>query len=123
MNAVLNTPQTARITLYYREGSSDKGYHAVIEPQGAGFVVNFAYGRRGSTMNTGTKTESSAGGSVRIRSAPTPKPFGAGHPLSHCAGLNASRPFPLGKEMDWLRTCSGARWRVLPVTDAGAELS
>ena len=57
MNAVLTTPQTAGITLYYREGSSDKVYHAVIEPQGEGFVVNIAYGRRGSTMNTGTKTQ------------------------------------------------------------------
>jgi bifunctional non-homologous end joining protein LigD len=43
--------------LYYREGSSDKVYHAVIEPQGEGFVVNIAYGRRGSTMSTGTKTQ------------------------------------------------------------------
>ena len=58
MNAVLTTPQTVGITLYYREGSSDKVYHAVIEPQGEGFVVNFAYGRRGSTMSTGTKTSS-----------------------------------------------------------------
>ena len=57
MDTVLNTPQTERVTLYYREGSSDKVYHAVIEPQGEGFVVNFAYGRRGSTMNTGTKTQ------------------------------------------------------------------
>jgi hypothetical protein len=57
MNAVLNTPQTARITLYYREGSSDKVYQVSIEPQGEGFVVNFAYGRRGSTMNTRTKVD------------------------------------------------------------------
>ena len=57
MNAVLTAPQTQRITLYYREGSSDKVYQASIEPQGEGFVVNFAYGRRGSTMNTGTKTQ------------------------------------------------------------------
>ena len=57
MNAVLNTAQTERITLYYREGSSDKVYQASIEPQGEGFVVNFAYGRRGATMNTGTKTQ------------------------------------------------------------------
>jgi bifunctional non-homologous end joining protein LigD len=57
MNAVINTPQTERITLYYREGSSEKVYHAVIEPQGEGFVANIAYGRRGSTMNTGTKTQ------------------------------------------------------------------
>ncbi|MEI6036215.1 MAG: WGR domain-containing protein, partial [Verrucomicrobiae bacterium] len=45
-------------TLYFREGSSDKVYRAAIEPQGAGYVVNFAYGRRGSTLNTGTKTSS-----------------------------------------------------------------
>lgn len=44
------------VSLYYREGSSDKEYHARIEPAGPRFVVNFAYGRRGSTLNTGTKT-------------------------------------------------------------------
>jgi len=43
-------------TLYYREGSSDKVYKCGIEQAGERFVVNFAYGRRGSTMNTGTKT-------------------------------------------------------------------
>ena len=43
-------------TLYYREGTSDKVYHAAIEAKDGGFVVNFAYGRRGSTMSTGTKT-------------------------------------------------------------------
>jgi bifunctional non-homologous end joining protein LigD len=53
----MNTTQTERITLYYREGSSDKLYQASIEPQGDLFVVNFAYGRRGSTMNTGTKSQ------------------------------------------------------------------
>ena len=47
------------ITLYYRDGRSDKVYQASIEPKESGFVVNFAYGRRGSTMNTGTKTQSS----------------------------------------------------------------
>ncbi|MGO8931212.1 MAG: hypothetical protein ACLQU3_30525 [Limisphaerales bacterium] len=31
-------------------------HQASIEPQGELFVVNFAYGRRGSTMNTGIKT-------------------------------------------------------------------
>ena len=44
------------ITLYYRGGSSDKVYQATIEPKGEQFVVNFAYGRRGSTLQTGTKT-------------------------------------------------------------------
>lgn len=51
----MNTPTT---TLYYREGNSDKVYQAAIEPQGDGFTVNFAYGRRGSAMNTGSKTPS-----------------------------------------------------------------
>jgi len=45
-----------RTSLYYREGSSDKTYQCAIEAAGPRFVVNFAYGRRGSTLNTGTKT-------------------------------------------------------------------
>jgi bifunctional non-homologous end joining protein LigD len=53
----MNMTQTERITLYYREGSSDKVYQASIEPQGELFLVNFAYGRRASTMTTGTKTQ------------------------------------------------------------------
>ena len=44
-------------TLYFKEGSADKVYQATIEPNGSGFVVNFAFGRRGSTLNTGTKTQ------------------------------------------------------------------
>jgi len=43
-------------TLYFKEGSSDKVYRAAIEASDGGFVVNFAYGRRGSTLATGTKT-------------------------------------------------------------------
>ena len=54
MNAVIEAPE--RVSLYYREGSSDKVYRAAIEPAGNQFVVNFAYGRRGSTLTTGTKT-------------------------------------------------------------------
>ena len=45
-------------TMYYREGTSDKVYQASIEPSGELFVVNFAFGRRGSTLSTGTKTMS-----------------------------------------------------------------
>ncbi|MCY3019409.1 MAG: WGR domain-containing protein [Planctomycetota bacterium] len=45
-------------TLYFREGTSDKVYRAVLEEKTGGFVVNFAFGRRGSTMQTGTKTAS-----------------------------------------------------------------
>ena len=52
----LEQPKLENITLYYREGGSDKVYQCAIEPAGERFVVNFAYGRRGSTLNTGTKT-------------------------------------------------------------------
>ena len=47
---------TRNATLYYCAGGSNKIYQAAIEPSGTGFVVNFAYGRRGSTMTTGCKT-------------------------------------------------------------------
>lgn len=46
------------ITLYYREAASDKVYSVILEEKDGGFVVNFAFGRRGSTMQTGTKTNS-----------------------------------------------------------------
>jgi bifunctional non-homologous end joining protein LigD len=43
-------------TLYYRQGNSDKIYQAAVSEQDGGYVVNFAFGRRGSTLQTGTKT-------------------------------------------------------------------
>jgi len=48
--------ETEKVTLYYRQGASDKVYHVAIEPSGEGFVVTFAFGRRGSTLQTGAKT-------------------------------------------------------------------
>ena len=45
--------------LYYRQGNSDKVYQAAIEPAplpGDGHIVTYAYGRRGQTLTTGTKT-------------------------------------------------------------------
>ncbi len=53
MQTLTELPTT---TLYYKEGSSDKVYQCQIETAGERFVVNFAYGRRGGTLNTGTKT-------------------------------------------------------------------
>lgn len=44
--------------LYFKAGSSDKVYHATIENVDGGYVVNFAYGRRGSALKSGTKTNS-----------------------------------------------------------------
>lgn len=45
------------ITLYFREGPSDKVYQASISPKDDGYHVYFAYGRRGSTLSTGSKTQ------------------------------------------------------------------
>lgn len=47
------------ISLHFQQGASDKVYHVQIETAGAGgYVVNFQYGRRGSTLQSGTKTTS-----------------------------------------------------------------
>lgn len=43
------------INLYYCEGSSDKEYHAQVVEVAGGYNVTFQYGRRGSTLQTGTK--------------------------------------------------------------------
>lgn len=42
--------------LYFQEGSSDKVYKITVEKKDNGYVVNFAYGRRGNALTTGTKT-------------------------------------------------------------------
>jgi bifunctional non-homologous end joining protein LigD len=52
----MNIPTIQSTSLYFREGNSDKEYHTAIEPSGEGYIVTFAYGRRGNTLTTGTKT-------------------------------------------------------------------
>jgi bifunctional non-homologous end joining protein LigD len=44
-------------SLYFTNGSSDKEYHANIEASGDGYTVTFRYGRRGTSLTTGTKTQ------------------------------------------------------------------
>ena len=44
------------INLEFKEGSSDKVYQAELTQEASGWVVNFAYGRRGSSLTTGCKT-------------------------------------------------------------------
>jgi bifunctional non-homologous end joining protein LigD len=51
-----NTPPSQSISLYYRDGNSDKVYHVQRVDLEGGSVVNFQYGRRGFTLQTGTKT-------------------------------------------------------------------
>ena len=43
------------ITLYYKDNVSDKVYQVSVDACAGGYDVNFAYGRRGSTLNTGKK--------------------------------------------------------------------
>lgn len=50
------TPKiTCRADLEFRSGGSDKVYHIWIENVGANHTVKFKYGRRGATLNEGTK--------------------------------------------------------------------
>lgn len=51
-----STTSLQSASLHFREGNSDKVYHAAIEPKGEGYLVTFAYGRHGNTLTTGTKT-------------------------------------------------------------------
>ena len=56
-SAAPDTLSLDSITLYYRNGSSDKVYKADIVPAGNDlYTVSFAFGRRGTTLQTGTKT-------------------------------------------------------------------
>ncbi|MFA4919854.1 MAG: WGR domain-containing protein, partial [Thermodesulfovibrionales bacterium] len=43
--------------LHCSNGNSDKVYHTTIEQKDGGYVVLFAYGRRGDTLTRGTKTQ------------------------------------------------------------------
>lgn len=58
MKAELIAMKSENITLYFRNASSDKVYQAVLKEQAEGYVVEFAFGRRGSTLQAGTKTQS-----------------------------------------------------------------
>lgn len=49
--------QNEFVTLYYQGGGSDKVYQASLEgTNNGGFMVNFAFGRRGTSLNQGSKT-------------------------------------------------------------------
>ncbi|WP_282076218.1 RNA ligase family protein [Maribacter aquivivus] len=49
--------KTESITLFFRQERSDKVYKAYLEETEGNYIVNFAYGRRGATLKTGTKTQ------------------------------------------------------------------
>ena len=57
MSLIFHPPAAEQTTLYFRQGSSDKVYQVRLEAVSEGYLVHFAFGRRGSTMQTGTKTD------------------------------------------------------------------
>ncbi len=44
------------VSLYFKEGTSDKEYHLQLKQSGDGYVVNFQYGRVGNALKADTKT-------------------------------------------------------------------
>jgi predicted DNA-binding WGR domain protein len=53
----MQTTTIQSASLHFREGNSDKVYHAAIEPKGERYIVTFAYGRRGNTLATCIKND------------------------------------------------------------------
>jgi bifunctional non-homologous end joining protein LigD len=51
-----NAAPLQSISLHYQEGNSDKVYHVQLQQTLGGYIVNFQYGRRGSSLQSGTKT-------------------------------------------------------------------
>lgn len=49
--------QNEKVSLYFKDARSDKEYHAQLQDQGGGWVVNFQYGPRGGTLTSGSKTK------------------------------------------------------------------
>ena len=56
MTTTIDSKIVESASLYFKEGSSDKVYNANLEKAGDKYVVNFAYGRRGSALKSGSKT-------------------------------------------------------------------
>jgi hypothetical protein len=46
-----------KVSLYYKQGTSDKEYHLQLKKSGESYVVDFQYGRRGGNLQEGTKTQ------------------------------------------------------------------
>jgi bifunctional non-homologous end joining protein LigD len=51
-----NTTPIKSTSLHFCEGNSDKEYRVAVESRDKGYIVTFAYGRRGCTLTAGTKT-------------------------------------------------------------------
>jgi bifunctional non-homologous end joining protein LigD len=85
------------VSLSYRDDRSDKVYRVELVESCGGFVVNFAYGRRGSALTSGTKTSHPVAFHVaetifdRLVAEKMTKGYREGESLeAHTVGTNAS---------------------------------
>jgi len=86
--------QAENVTLYYQNAAenSDKVYQAWLEPSGDGWVVRFAFGRRGSTLKPGQKTASpiSYAGAKKVYDELVREKMGKGYRPGADTGAGAS---------------------------------
>lgn len=53
---VASASKEENISLFFTGGGSDKVYHAQLLEKKPGYIISFQYGRRGSSLQSGTKT-------------------------------------------------------------------
>ena len=82
------------VSLHYQDDRSDKVYHVQVEPKGKGYVVNFQFGRRGSTLQTGSKTPKpvSLDEALKIRERLVREKLGKGYQVMNGAAHAAPVP-------------------------------
>ena len=56
VSAVAHGETLLCVNMFCQKGGSDKVYHLTLEQVAGGFVVNYANGRRGSSLQDGTRT-------------------------------------------------------------------
>ena len=52
----MSSETTEKINLYYQDTRSDEMYQVQLDRVDGGYVVNFQFGQRGGTLQSGTKT-------------------------------------------------------------------
>ncbi len=82
------------VSLHYQDDRSDKVYHVQVEQKGKGYVVNFQFGRRGSTLQTGSKTPKPVDleEAVKIRERLLREKLGKGYQVTNGAACAAPVP-------------------------------
>jgi bifunctional non-homologous end joining protein LigD len=83
------------IDLFFQEGGSDKEYHIqLVDLQDGTYVVNFQFGRRGSALKHGTKTETpvALAQAEKIYASLKREKMGKGYAPNSSMGSNSPAP-------------------------------